>query len=83
VFLELTDSHDKKFKYQYCIEMLYSCSNKHPSRNYKKEYVSDFEDGESWGYRKFYELAKLVSKNTSSCLAQHCFHGDCRRVMGS
>jgi hypothetical protein len=61
VFLELTESHDKKFKYQYCIEMLYNCSNKHPSRNYKKEYVSDFEDGESWGYRKFYELAKLES----------------------
>ena len=25
-------------RYQYCIEMLYNCSNKHPSRNYKKEY---------------------------------------------
>ena len=30
--------------------------------------VSDFDDGESWGYRKFYELAKLVS-NDALC---HC-----------
>lgn len=28
-------------RYQYCIEMLYNCSNKYPSRNYKKEYGTD------------------------------------------
>lgn len=26
------------YSYQYCIEMLYGCSNKSPQRNYKKEY---------------------------------------------
>ena len=88
-----SDTNVSKSRYQYCIEMLYNCSNKHPSRNYKKEYsmshmqsaghctflynhimsalnaiihynysaASDFADGESWGYRRFYELAKLVS----------------------
>lgn len=29
--------------------------------NYVHPTVSDFADGESWGYRKFYELSKLVS----------------------
>ena len=31
--------------------------------------MSDFADGESWGYRKFYELAKLVSNDAISSLA--------------
>lgn len=59
VFVELTEGFDRTTTYQYYIEMLFQCSNKFPQKNYKREYASDFSDGESWGYKKYYELAKL------------------------
>jgi len=39
--------------------------------------ASDFADGESWGYRKFYELSRLVR---GAC-PRHLLHFDLLHVM--
>eukprot|EP00731_Ephydatia_muelleri_P023634 Em0015g1217a len=59
VFIELTSGFERKANYQYSIIMLFNASEKYPHKNFQKEYESDFSDGESWGYRKFYDLSKL------------------------
>ena len=81
VFVELYDGFDRTTRYQYSIEMLYNCGNKHPHKNYRREYgklystilcassllflvtllASEFANGECWGYKKYYELSRLVS----------------------
>ncbi len=38
VFMELSEGYEKVTSYQYCIEMLYSCTDKHPQRNYSRDY---------------------------------------------
>lgn len=38
VFVELYDGFDRTTRYQYSIEMLYNCGNKHPHKNYRREY---------------------------------------------
>jgi len=63
VFVELTKGFDRTTSYQYCVEMLYNGNNRSPHKNYMREYASDFADGESWGYRKFYELSRLEEDN--------------------
>ena len=81
MFVELYDGFDRTTRYQYSIEMLYNCGNKHPHKNYRREYgklsnnfvcfdltlshllASEFANGECWGYKKYYELSRLVSSD--------------------
>lgn len=57
-FLELSNGHPGSSKYEYRIQMLHESVNKEVSR----EFVSDFETGECWGYNRFFPLDMLASE---------------------
>lgn len=61
VFLELTTGLSESSKYEYRIEMIHQMS-KDPSKNIVREFASDFEVGECWGYNKFFSLDALTSE---------------------
>lgn len=48
VFLELTHGYPETSKYEYKIQMIHQTS----SKVIQREFVSDFEVGESWGYNR-------------------------------
>lgn len=60
VFLELASGYPGVSKYEYKVAML------HVSRNTEKavfrEFSSDFEVGECWGYNRFYRLEHLLNR---------------------
>lgn len=58
VFLELTTGYPETSKYEYRVQMI------HPSttKNIQREFVSDFEVGECWGYNRFFRLDLLASE---------------------
>ncbi|CAF1252060.1 unnamed protein product [Adineta steineri] len=60
VFLELTNGLSETSKYEYRIEMIHY-SSKDPTKNCTREFASDFEVGECWGYNKFYSLDALIT----------------------
>ncbi|GAB0094626.1 E3 ubiquitin-protein ligase TRIM37-like [Sergentomyia squamirostris] len=59
VFLELTSGHPGSNKYEYRIQMLHETN---ASKEISREFVSDFEIGECWGYNRFYRLDLLASE---------------------
>ena len=61
VFLELTNGLNEPSKYEYRVEMIHQLS-KDPSKNIVREFASDFEVGECWGYNRFFLLDALVSE---------------------
>ncbi len=61
VFLELTNGLNEPSKYEYRVEMIHHLS-KDPSKNIVREFASDFEVGECWGYNRFFLLDALVSE---------------------
>ncbi|KAL5477879.1 hypothetical protein EMCRGX_G024733 [Ephydatia muelleri] len=61
VFAELTSGNGTTINYQYCIEILHCGRSVH-----YRQYVSDFSDGGSWGYTKFYLLSKLEEEGIIS-----------------
>ena len=61
VFLELTNGLNEPSKYEYRVEMIHQMS-KDPSKNIVREFASDFEVGECWGYNRFYLLDALISE---------------------
>ncbi|CAF0974130.1 unnamed protein product [Adineta ricciae] len=61
VFLELTTGLSESSKYEYRIEMIHQMS-KDLSKNIVREFASDFEVGECWGYNKFFSLDALTSE---------------------
>lgn len=61
VFAELTSGNGTAINYQYCIEILHCGKTVH-----YRQYVSDFSDGGSWGYTKFYLLSKLEEEGIIS-----------------
>ncbi|UJR08618.1 hypothetical protein I4U23_012877 [Adineta vaga] len=61
VFLELTTGLNEPSKYEYRIEMIHQLS-KDPSKNIIREFASDFEVGECWGYNKFFSLEALTTE---------------------
>lgn len=60
VFLELTAGLPETSKYEYRVEMSHQGGD--PSKNIVREFASDFEVGECWGYNRFFRLDLLASE---------------------
>ena len=66
VFVELTDAHDSDQEerphapYDYRIEMLNAFDRDRPAM--VREYASEFEVGECWGYNRFFRIDDLVEQ---------------------
>lgn len=56
VFLELVKGYGESAKYDYKVEML---NHTNPLRSVLREFSSDFEQGECWGYNRFYKIDLL------------------------
>ncbi|PAA62487.1 hypothetical protein BOX15_Mlig024145g1, partial [Macrostomum lignano] len=69
VFLELTAGLPETSKYEYRVEMVHQ-SARDSSRNIVREFASDFDIGECWGYNRFFRLDLLSSEGylDSDCL---------------
>ena len=61
VFLELSAGLSETSKYEYRVEMIHQQS-KLTSRSIVREFASDFEVGECWGYNRFFRLDTLASE---------------------
>nr|CAB3267241.1 ZF(Bbox/RING)-2 zinc finger protein [Phallusia mammillata] len=61
VFLELSVGLMETSKYEYRIEMVHLASND-PSRNIVREFASEFDVGECWGYNRFFRLDLLTQE---------------------
>ncbi|KAK2574347.1 E3 ubiquitin-protein ligase TRIM37 [Acropora cervicornis] len=59
VFLELSAGLPETSKYEYRVEMIHHASPD-SSKNIVREFASDFEVGECWGYNRFFRLDLLV-----------------------
>ncbi|XP_076804161.1 E3 ubiquitin-protein ligase TRIM37-like isoform X1 [Clavelina lepadiformis] len=72
VFLELSSGLSETSKYEYRIEMVHLATND-PSRNIIREFASEFDVGECWGYNRFFRLDLLAQEgyleSTSDTLA--------------
>ena len=62
VFLELSAGLPETSKYEYRVEMIYQGSPRDPSKNVVREFSSDFEVGECWGYNRFFRLDLLSNE---------------------
>lgn len=58
VFLELSSGPPGSSKYEYRVQMLHENASKEISR----DFVSDFEIGECWGYNRFFPLDLLATE---------------------
>ncbi|XP_076118554.1 E3 ubiquitin-protein ligase TRIM37-like [Alosa pseudoharengus] len=61
VFLELSAGLSETSKYEYRVEMVHQGSSD-PSKNIIREFASDFEVGECWGYNRFFRLDLLATE---------------------
>ncbi|XP_049769299.1 E3 ubiquitin-protein ligase TRIM37-like [Schistocerca cancellata] len=61
VFLELTAGLPETCKYEYRMEMVHRAAQDE-SKNIVREFASDFEVGECWGYNRFFRLDLLASE---------------------
>ncbi|XP_070573024.1 E3 ubiquitin-protein ligase TRIM37-like isoform X2 [Ptychodera flava] len=61
VFLELSAGLPETSKYEYRVEMVHQASPDN-SKNIVREFASDFEVGECWGYNRFFRLDLLSSE---------------------
>ncbi|XP_072943962.1 uncharacterized protein [Epargyreus clarus] len=65
VFLELSaglpETSNSGKRYEYRVEMLHQVS-RDPNKNIVREFASDFEVGECWGYNRFFRLDLLASE---------------------
>ncbi|KAK7068498.1 Tripartite motif containing 37, partial [Halocaridina rubra] len=61
VFLELSAGLPETSKYEYRVEMIHQGS-RDASKNIVREFASDFEVGECWGYNRFFRLDLLASE---------------------
>lgn len=48
-------------RYEYRVEMVHQSSND-PAKNIIREFASDFEVGECWGYNRFFRLDLLANE---------------------
>ncbi|KAI6656409.1 E3 ubiquitin-protein ligase TRIM37 [Oopsacas minuta] len=60
VFLELSQGFAGSAKYEYRVSMVHFSRNS--DRTVYREFLSDFEPGECWGYNRFYRLEHLETK---------------------
>lgn len=49
------------YRYEYKVEMIHQ-SSRDSSKNILREFASDFEIGECWGYNRFFRLDLLASE---------------------
>eukprot|EP00111_Clytia_hemisphaerica_P006163 TCONS_00017835-protein len=61
VFLELTSGLPETSKYEYRVEMIHQ-QGSDCTKNIVREFASDFEVGECWGYNRFFRLDLLASE---------------------
>ncbi|XP_022108333.1 E3 ubiquitin-protein ligase TRIM37-like isoform X2 [Acanthaster planci] len=61
VFLELSSGLPDTSKYEYRVEMIHQATHD-SSKNIVREFASDFEVGECWGYNRFFRLDLLASE---------------------
>ncbi|XP_057658821.1 E3 ubiquitin-protein ligase TRIM37-like [Diorhabda carinulata] len=61
VFLELSAGYPETSKYEYRVEMVHQAT-RDSSKNIVREFASDFEVGECWGYNRFFRLDLLASE---------------------
>ncbi|XP_033627002.1 E3 ubiquitin-protein ligase TRIM37-like [Asterias rubens] len=61
VFLELSAGLPETSKYEYRVEMIHQATHDN-SKNIVREFASDFEVGECWGYNRFFRLDLLASE---------------------
>lgn len=61
IFLELSAGLSETSKYEYRVEMIHQQS-KDPTKSIVREFASDFEVGECWGYNRFFRLDALASE---------------------
>jgi tripartite motif-containing protein 37 len=61
VFLELSAGYPETSKYEYRVEMIHQAS-RDSTKNIVREFASDFEVGECWGYNRFFRLDLLASE---------------------
>ncbi len=62
VFLELSAGLPETSKYEYRVEMIHQGSRGDATKNVVREFASDFEVGECWGYNRFFRLDLLASE---------------------
>jgi len=60
VFLELSSGLPETSKYEYRVEMVHQAGDN--TKNIVREFASDFEVGECWGYNRFFRLDLLSSE---------------------
>jgi len=60
VFLELSAGLPETSKYEYRVEMVHQARDN--TKNIVREFASDFEVGECWGYNRFFRLDLLSSE---------------------
>ena len=60
VFLEMVKGYSNVGEYDYKIEMI---NHNDPQNNVSREYTSEFEVGECWGYNRFYRIESIVSSD--------------------
>lgn len=56
VFLEMLKGSNEPLKYEYRVEML---NKRNPNQIVMREFASDFETGECWGYNRFFKIELL------------------------
>ncbi|XP_044734423.1 E3 ubiquitin-protein ligase TRIM37-like [Chrysoperla carnea] len=61
VFLELSAGMMETSKYEYRVEMIHQ-NSRDTSKNIVREFASDFEVGECWGYNRFFRLDLLATE---------------------
>ncbi|XP_039224486.1 E3 ubiquitin-protein ligase TRIM37 isoform X4 [Crotalus tigris] len=61
VFLELSAGLPETSKYEYRVEMVHQSTND-SAKNIIREFASDFEVGECWGYNRFFRLDLLANE---------------------
>lgn len=59
VFLELSSGFIEKSKYEYRVEMVHKTDT---NKNIVREFSSEFEVEECWGYNRFYRLDLLAAE---------------------
>lgn len=74
------------FRYEYRVEMVHQASSD-PTKNIIREFASDFEVGECWGYNRFFRLDLLASEGylnmQTDTLVLRCVHTDKRSTSSS
>ena len=52
----MTKGNKESLKYEYKVEMI---NQKTPNVSISREFASDFENGECWGYNRFFKIELL------------------------